>query len=147
MLAVLVVSIVSLSSFSKIKDVTIPAKNTEGGINFIEQDWSKALQQAKTENKLVFLDIYASWCGPCKMLKQNTFSNAKVGGFFNANFVNVSVDGEQGVGPTLAQQYAIEGYPTLIVTDNTGKPLLYSVGYMDAAELLDFAKAALKKKQ
>lgn len=122
------------------------ASNDEKGIQFIEQDWSKALAQAKAENKLVFLDIYASWCGPCKMLKQNTFSNDQVGEFFNKNFINVSVDGEKGVGPDLAQKYSIEGYPTLIVADSTGKPVLYTVGYMDASNLLEFAKEALKKK-
>ena len=138
--------IIALCAFSKTTPKEDITPNDVNGISFIEQDWSKALAQAKTQNKLVFLDIYATWCGPCKLLKKNTFSNAQVGEFFNKNFVNVSVDGEQGVGPDLAQQFAIEGYPTLIVTDKTGKLLLYSVGYMNANDLMLFAKEALKKK-
>jgi len=124
----------------------IDIKNEEEkGIKFIEQDWNKALAQAKQEKKLVFLDIYATWCGPCKMLKKNTFTDETVADFFNKNFINVSVDGEKTVGPELARKYAIEGYPTLIVTDVEGNPVLYSVGYTDAKNLLEFAKEALKR--
>ena len=115
------------------------------GIQFIEQDWNTALQQAKKQNKLVFLDIYATWCGPCKMLKQYTFTDTSVGKFFNNNFVNISVDGEKGVGPQLAQQFSIEGYPSLIITDAEGKPVLFTAGYMPATELLRFANEALKR--
>ena len=115
-------------------------------INFIEDDWSAALGKAKAEDKLVFLDISASWCGPCKLLKKNTFTDAAVADFFNTNFINVSIDGEKGVGPELAAQYSIQGYPTLIVADATGKSLLYTVGYIPPEDLLAFAKDALKRK-
>ena len=118
---------------------------TEAGIHFIENDWSLALKTAKNENKLVFLDIYATWCGPCKMLKQYTFSDKAIGEFFNKNFISVSVDGEKGVGPQLAQQFSIEGYPSLIITDAEGKPVLLTAGYMPASDLLKFANEALRR--
>ncbi len=143
-IAVLVL-IVSLSALTKLH-ATPPKVTDDKGITFIEQDWDKALKQAKAENKLVFLDIYASWCGPCKLLKKNTFSDQKIGDFFNKTFVNVSVDGEKGVGPSLAQQFSLQGYPTLIVADASGKPVLYTMGYIDPATLMEFAQAALKKK-
>jgi thiol:disulfide interchange protein len=127
------------------KTKTAVKEKAPTGIEFIEQDWSAALQQAKKQNKLVFLDIYATWCGPCKMLKQFTFSDTSVGRFFNNNFVNISVDGEKGVGPQLAQQYSIEGYPSLIITDTEGKPVLFTAGYMPVADLLRFANEALKR--
>lgn len=118
----------------------------EKGITFIEQDWDKALKQAKAQKKLVFLDIYASWCGPCRLLKRNTFSDERVGEFFNKTFVNVSVDGEEGVGPQLTQKYGIQGYPSLIVADANGDPVLYTMGYIDTNTLMQFAQAALNKK-
>jgi len=121
------------------------AINKEAGIKFIEQDWDKALKAAHDEKKLVFLDIYATWCGPCKMLKQYTFSDSAIGEFFNKNFINVSVDGEKGVGPQLAQQYSIQGYPTLIVADETGQAVLYTAGYISAEVLMQFAQEALKR--
>lgn len=145
-IVVLVASIVAISFLVNTKSSAVPTKAAETGISFIEQDWDKALKQAKAENKLVFLDIYATWCGPCKMLKKNTFTDKKVGEFFNKNFVNVSVDGEKGVGPQLAQKFGITAYPSLIVTNAEGKPVLYTMGYIDPATLLSFADAAFKKK-
>jgi thiol:disulfide interchange protein len=124
---------------------TATIQKKETGIHFIEQDWEQALKAAHDENKLIFLDIYATWCGPCKMLKQYTFSDSAIGEFFNRNFVNVSVDGEKGVGPQLAQQYSIEGYPTLIVADETGKVILFTAGYIPADVLMQFANEALKR--
>ena len=129
------------------KDTLITTANTKGkpGIQFIEEDWAQALKTAKDKGKLIFIDIYATWCGPCKMLKQYTFTDSSVGEFFNKNFVNVSIDGEKGVGPELAQQYAIEGYPTLIVADETGKPVLITAGYIPSDVLMQFANEALKR--
>jgi thiol:disulfide interchange protein len=136
---------VSVAVFSG-KTYAEPKKDAEKGIVFIEQDWDKALKAAKSQGKLVFIDIYATWCGPCKLLKKNTFTDQKVGDFFNKNFVNVSIDGEKGVGPSLAQKYGITAYPSLIVTNAEGKPVLYTMGYIDPETLLKFADAALKKK-
>lgn len=140
------VAVISAFAFVKVKPESKPLVAEEKGIRFIEQDWSKALQQAKTEKKLVFLDIYATWCGPCKMLKKHTFSDEVAAKFFNENFINVSVDGEKGVGPELAQKFAIQGYPSLIVTDASGNIVLQTAGYVDANYLISFAKEALKRK-
>jgi thioredoxin-related protein len=134
-----------VSSASKDTVITIADVKGKTGIQFIEQDWAQALKTAKDKGRLIFLDIYATWCGPCKMLKQYTFTDSSVGEFFNKNFVNVSVDGEKGVGPELAQQYAIEGYPTLIVADETGKPVLITAGYIPSDVLMQFANEALKR--
>lgn len=142
-----VVLAVAVTVFTKSSATPAVVKAGDKGIVFIEQDWDKALKQAKTEKKLVFLDIYATWCGPCKLLKKNTFTDEKAAAFFNKNFVNVSVDGEKGVGPQLAQKFSIQAYPSLIVADAEGNPVLYTMGYIDANTLIQFAEAALKKKQ
>jgi len=62
------------------------------------------------------------------------------------NFINISIDGEKGIGPQLARTFGLQGYPTLIVLDKAGNPLLYTMGYLQPSELLDFAKAAMAKK-
>jgi thioredoxin-related protein len=67
--------------------------------------------------------------------------------FFNKNFISVSIDGEKGVGPQLAQQFAVNAYPTLVVTDATGKPVLLTVGFLPADYLLQFANEAVKRNQ
>jgi thioredoxin 1 len=115
-------------------------------IYFIEDAWAAALKQAAAENKYIFVDAYASWCGPCKMLKATSFKDAKVAAFYNKNFVNVSLDMEKGVGPKLAAEWQLEAYPTLIIFTPKGKAVLGSVGYIKANELLKFGKEALAKK-
>ena len=79
------------------------------------------------------------------MLRATTFKNAKVAAFFNEHFVNVSMDMEKGEGPQLAQQWGIQAYPTLIIFNEDGKPLLGTVGFIDANDLMKFGEAGLKK--
>ena len=115
-----------------------------GGIKFYHGSWKEAVGKAKNENKVIFLEIYASWCGPCKKLKTNTFSNNRVGNYFNARFINVSLDGENGEGEMLANQFGLSGYPALYFIDTEGKIIAQSEGYMNVDELLDFARTGLK---
>ena len=114
-------------------------------ISFIEQDWAKTQKLAKDSNKLIFIDLFATWCGPCKMLKSKTFKNKEVADYFNTNFINASIDVEKGVGVTLAEQYNVSMLPTLIIARQDGKPILFTTGYLDHNELMKFAKAAVEK--
>ena len=120
-------------------------KNEEG-IQFIESNWAKALQEAKKQNKLIFLDAYTSWCGPCRMLKQNTFPDKAVGEFFNKNFINVALDMEQGDGVAVAEKYQVNAYPTLIIADADGNIVTYTKGYINAKQLIEFGKFGISKK-
>lgn len=113
------------------------------GIKFHEGTWAEALKKAKKENKLIFLDISASWCGPCKMLKRTTFPNAEVGAFYNKNFINVEVDGEVGEGIILAQKYRITGYPSLIYIDKNERAVLQTAGYRPADMFIKLGEQAI----
>jgi thioredoxin-related protein len=81
------------------------------------------------------------------MLKLRTFSNKEAGQFFNANFINLSLDGEHGEGLKLFQAYKLNAFPTLIILDSDGTPLLGTEGYMDAKTLIEFGKAGIEKKK
>lgn len=120
---------------------------TEQGIQFIEADWSKALAEAKKQHKLIFLDAYASWCGPCKLLKKKTFPDKAAGDFFNANYINVAIDMEKGDGPSLSEKYGVTAYPTLIITDADGNIITYTQGYISPRQLVDFGEYGLKQKK
>jgi len=114
-------------------------------IVFINNSWINALHQAQVQNKYIFVDAYATWCGPCNLLKSTTFRNDKAAAFFNANFINVEIDMERGDGPDLAQRWGIQAYPTLLVFDSNGKPITEALGYMSANALVKFGKYALTK--
>jgi len=126
--------------------VAAPAEKGEGGIKFMEANWAKALQEAKKQNKLIFLDAYTSWCGPCRMLKNNTFPDKAAGEFYNQHFINVALDMEQGDGIAVGGKYGVNAYPTLIIADANGNMLTYTKGYIDAKQLIEFGKFGLSKK-
>lgn len=114
-------------------------------IIFQTSTWSETLALAKKEKKIIFLDISASWCGPCKRLKSNTFTNVEVGEFYNANFINVAVDGEVDEGVTLAQKYQITGYPSLLFIDGDGNVVARTAGYHNPEEFLKLGNAVKEK--
>lgn len=122
-----------------------PATISKGGISFFEGSWTEALKKAEVEHKPIFVDVSTSWCGWCKKLKRNTFSDKQIGTFFNNNFINVAIDAEKGEGPNLAQKYRVNGFPTLLVVDKNGEVISSSSGYMESDGLMQLGKNALKK--
>ncbi|MDR1416789.1 MAG: thioredoxin family protein [Prevotellaceae bacterium] len=115
------------------------------GIRFFEGTFEQALAQADKEKKVVFIDAYASWCGPCKAMSRNVFTNREVGIFFNANLINLQIDWEGALGSKLQEKYPIRAYPTLIYLDAKGTPLAVFEGYQGAAALVNQAKAVVAK--
>lgn len=122
-----------------------PGATDQKGIVFFEGTWKEALMKARKENKPIFLDIYASWCVSCKLMKFNTFSNKKIAEFYNRSFINVSLNGEEGDGAILAAKYQIREYPTLIYLNKNGSPILYATGYLSPRKFMGIANAAVKK--
>jgi thiol-disulfide isomerase/thioredoxin len=122
-------------------------KAFDKGISFSHGAWSEALAQAKKENKLIFMDAYTTWCGPCKYLAKNVFTNDTVGEFFNRSFVCVKMDMEKGEGIELAKTYGVQAYPTLLYIDGNGQVVHRTCGadYSPSAAkiLLGAAKDAL----
>lgn len=102
--------------------------------------WNEALVMAKKENKPVFLNISASWCGYCKKMKSRVFTDAEVAQYFNSNFINVSVDGEKGEGIQLAKKYGVKGYPTFVFLKPDGSLDYQTSGYHNREEFLKLGK-------
>ena len=121
----------------------ILAQNTEGGIQFIHDNYNEAIAKAKSEKKIIFLDAYTTWCGPCKMMSKLTFTVPEVGSFFNKNFVNLKFDMEKGDGPMLQQKFDVVAYPTLLFIDSSGKLVHKALGYQDVPSFLEIGKTAL----
>lgn len=148
--AISVVALLMVFAFvPKIKIIdskTEISKTTDEGIIFVESDWKKALAEAKKQNKPIFLDAYTTWCGPCRMLKQHTFTDKAVAEYFNKNFINIALDMEKGDGLAVAEKYQIKAYPTLIITDADQKSVSVSEGYIGPGELMQFGKYVIDKR-
>lgn len=94
-------------------------------IEFQNISFKEALEKAKTESKLVFLDCMTSWCIPCKQADKYLFSDTTVGSYFNARFVSLKIDMEKGEGPELMKKYHVNCFPTLLIVDSAGKIIHY----------------------
>jgi len=117
------------------------------GMEFETGNWASILKKAEKENKLIYLDAYTSWCGPCKMMKKSIFPDAQVGTYFNQNFVNAQIDMEKGEGPGLATKYSVNAYPTHLFINGKGELVHLGLGYMDAVQFVDLGKQAIDPKQ
>ena len=84
--------------------------------NFRNISFAEAIQQAKAENKLVFIDFYTDWCGPCKKMAREVFPQKAVGDYFNANFVCIKLNAEKE-GKAEATRFKVNAYPTFLVLD------------------------------
>lgn len=131
-------NILILSLFSLIGNSAIAE-----GIEFFHGTWKEALEQAKSEDKILFVDSYAQWCGPCKRMAKNVFTQAEVGDFFNNNFVNLKLDMETPDGRTFGKKYGVSAYPTLFFLGNDGQVVKKVKGGQQAASLIDHGKNAI----
>lgn len=116
----------------------------EEGITFYSGSWNDALKLAEREGKMIFLDVYASWCGPCKVLKAKTFPDPEAGKFFNKNFINVTLDGEKGDGLKVARKLRVNAYPSLYILNARGEPIVHYAGFLKPEELIQLGEAGLR---
>ena len=115
------------------------------GIHFFSGSWKEALAKAKLENKALFFDAYASWCGPCKTMDSVVYTNPKTAAYFNEKYICFRVDMEKGEGPDLAKRYpSIDGYPSLLFFGSDGHLIKTILGSRTAPILIAEAKYALK---
>jgi thioredoxin-related protein len=112
------------------------------GIKFEDTNFKTILAKAKKENKLVFIDAYASWCGPCKLMVKNVFPQKAVGDYYNSHFVNAKIDMEKGEGIDLAKKYNVKAFPTYLFVDGNGEVVHRTLGYVEENDFIQFAKDA-----
>jgi thioredoxin-related protein len=112
----------------------------EHGIKFDQSSFKDLLTKAKKEKKLVFIDAYAVWCGPCKMMDRNVFTQKSVGDFFNKNFISSRIDMEKGEGREIAQQFSVRSYPTFLFMNGDGELVSQNSGYMEPTLFLAMAQ-------
>ena len=96
--------------------VQLSAQDKE--IDFSTNPWDWILAEAKVKKKLIFIDAYTSWCGPCKWAAKYVFTNKDVAIYYNENFINVSMDMEKGEGIAFAKRFRVNAYPTFLIIND-----------------------------
>lgn len=109
--------------------VTPPGETRSSkGIDFFEGTWAEVKAESRETGKPIFVDAYAVWCGPCKWMSSNVFTDPDVAEYYNRHFINYKFDMEKGEGPGFARTYYVMAYPTLLYLDANGTVLKKVVG-------------------
>lgn len=114
--------------------------HSDEGIYFHSGSYAEAKQMAKEQDKIIFIDGYTEWCGPCKRMSTDVFTDAAVGEYFNEHFVSIKLDMEKTQGMLVGRRYDVNFYPTLLFITPSGTLLHKEVGFRDKSELLKMAK-------
>ena len=108
--------------------------NSSCGIHFTKGTWADLLRKAKAEHKLIFVDFYTQWCGPCYNMATTVFTLPQVGNFYNEHFICAKIDAEVGEGVALASKYNVHSYPTYGFIDPLTETLVHRSGGRQSAE-------------
>lgn len=142
----MVLGLASCNSPKQVLQEPTIEKIDQYAFDFVQSEQlSLVLDQAAKEGKLVFVDVYTSWCLPCKMMDEDVFTDQATADHINKDFVSYKVNAEEDYGLNVAFQYNISSYPTLLFLDPTGNVLERKVGAAYHRELLDMADRAKAK--
>lgn len=113
------------------------------GISFQHISLDEAVKKANIENKPIFIDVYATWCGPCKYLSREVFVDDELGAYMNANFINIKLNGEEGDGDYLMAEFGLDAFPTMLFLSPEKEELNRIVGAVGSNEILNISKGVI----
>ncbi|MBK8487372.1 MAG: thioredoxin family protein [Chitinophagales bacterium] len=99
-------------------------------VNFFQGDWEALNKEALQQNKIIMVDAFTDWCGPCKAMDKMMFhDNAKVAEYINAHFLAYKVDCERDFGLVFTRKFKISGYPSLLFFNANGQLIERNLGF------------------
>lgn len=110
---------------------------------FLTDSVARLMEKAKAENKLVLVDVYTTWCGPCRLMDRTTFSNEDVREILKNKVIAFKIDAEKGEGIKLARKYKVRGYPCILILDGNGKLVDMQLGYIPPSAFLNWVRRVL----
>ena len=110
---------------------------------FFEGSLDEVFAQAKKQEKLIVVDVYTTWCGPCKLLDKTTWSDARVKKLLGEDVIGVKIDAEKGEGIDFARKYKISAYPNLLILNAEGEVVSRQVGYVAPAQFLEWVRQVI----
>ncbi|MEM8585088.1 MAG: thioredoxin family protein [Bacteroidota bacterium] len=125
--------------------IIMPLSLSAQGIEFFHGSWEDALETAREQDKLIFVDAYASWCGPCRRMSAQVFPLSEVGEVYNTAFINVKLDMEKPEAASFRQKHSVSAYPTLFFVNADNGEVHKSVGGKSGPQLIQLANEALAR--
>jgi thiol:disulfide interchange protein len=102
-----------------------------------KDSFSEASSIANQTGRPILIKFTADWCPPCRQMKQNVWPNEQVRQAVETRYVPLVADVDTSEGARLAQQYGVQGIPTIIITDSSGR-VQRTGSFMDSNRLLSF---------
>lgn len=116
-------------------------------IDFIEKFELDNIIQ-KSDKPLILIDFYTTWCGPCKRMDREVFTDSSIIKQVNSNCISLKVNAEEGQGISLAKKYNVTSYPTYLFLNNQGVLVYRTVGYMSSYDFSQqIANAIIESKE
>lgn len=117
-------------------------------VEFLEvktlEEMKAAQQQASDQMLMLFVDVYATWCGPCKMMDREVYTDPAVADYMNTHFVNVRLDGECDYGRTYVEEEKLEGYPSMFIFSDEAERVSTIIGFTPPEELIPSLERAVE---
>lgn len=111
-----------------------------------EHNYDTALEKAKKDKKLVMIDIYTDWCGWCKKLDKDVYSDKDVQAKLAKDFIAVKLNPEKSSkNEKISRGFGTRGFPHIVFTDADGKQLSDVGGYQPAETFLKTLEGVTKK--
>lgn len=103
-----------------VKCVAFAQTSSGPGIQFFSGSYTELLQAAQQQHKMIFIDVYTDWCGPCKAMDKDIFPLKEAGDKYNPLFLNYKLNAEKGEGIVLAKKFNIGAYPSFLYLNSSG---------------------------
>ncbi|HEY3875644.1 MAG TPA: thioredoxin fold domain-containing protein [Candidatus Kapabacteria bacterium] len=116
--------------------ISAMAISASAEVHFQNLSFEDAKALAVKEHKTVMIDFYTTWCGWCKTLDKNTYTDESVSKLAAEKFIALKIDAEKGEGIALSKQYKVTGYPTILFFDKKGNMIERIGGYQPPGQFL-----------
>lgn len=117
--------------------LALGAVGAEAQVKFETKSTDAVREMAVKTGKLVFIDLYADWCPPCRMMERQVFSRKDVGEFMDERFVAAKYDTDKTTGRELMKKYGQGAIPLYLVFNTQGDLLGRIQGAADADTFMD----------
>ena len=114
-------------------------------IEMTKGSWAELMALAAEKNMPIMVDVYADWCGPCKMMEKRVFTQKSIAKFYSKNFINYKLDADTMEGGEIASSFGIKSIPTFLFFDANGKLIIQKEGVLDPNQFMMLGQKALKK--
>jgi thiol-disulfide isomerase/thioredoxin len=115
-------------------------------VHFISSEDIESYQsQVAKEGKMLFINFYADWCLPCKVMEESTYKDEEIAIFMHQNCICLHINGDSEKGKALRQTYAVNLFPTLLFFNGKGNEIARREGSLGIEDFKVFMTSALEK--